>query len=153
MKKTHGHTRGGHTPTYVAWLNMRRRCDNPNALGYESYGAGTLTVCARWLKFENFLADMGERPERLSLDRKDNDLGYSPENCRWATTKEQLANRRVTIWIEIDGDRRTLSDWCRHFGIKYFTALYRIRNGWDLTDAVRQPARHITRSKLLENPE
>ena len=97
--RKHGHTVGprGNTVisrTYGTWRAMIQRCTNPNAINYERYGALGVTVCQRWRKFANFLEDMGERPANRTLDRINNDIGYCPENCRWATNLEQRHNRR-----------------------------------------------------------
>lgn len=83
------------TRTYRSWVAMRARCNNPKTRDYASYGGRGITVCERWESFENFLEDMGERPPGKSLDRINNDLGYLPDNCRWATAKEQANNRRA----------------------------------------------------------
>jgi hypothetical protein len=91
----HGHARvGARTREYSSWHSMVSRCTNPNIEPYAKYGARGIKVCARWLDFVNFLADMGERPPNTSLDRIDNDGNYEPGNCRWATASEQMKNRR-----------------------------------------------------------
>ncbi len=82
------------TPAYKAWANMKDRCLNPRSLAFPSYGGRGIVVCERWLSFENFLSDMGERPEGLSIERKDNNKGYFKENCKWATRSEQQKNKR-----------------------------------------------------------
>ena len=89
----HRHSRVG-SRTYHSWSAMLQRCNNPNNVGYKNYGGRGITVCQPWQTFANFLADMGERPPGRTLDRIDNDRGYSPDNCRWATYSEQTTNQR-----------------------------------------------------------
>ena len=97
LSLTHGHAVGKEmSPTYISWCAMKARCTNSHLPHYKNYGGRGITVCERWLTFENFLADMGERPAGRTLDRRDNDGNYEPNNCRWATWVEQRANRRDT---------------------------------------------------------
>lgn len=96
-KKWHG---GADTPTHRIWRSMKQRCINPNDRTYKHYGGRGIKVCDRWLGadgYTNFLSDMGERPEGLTLDRIDSNSDYEPSNCRWATRQEQTDNRRMTI--------------------------------------------------------
>ena len=82
------------TPTYYVWINMRRRCENPNNPAYKYYGGRGISVCIRWNSFGNFYEDMGKKPEGLTLERINNNGNYKPGNCEWVTWKKQLNNRR-----------------------------------------------------------
>jgi hypothetical protein len=90
-KLTHGLTR---TPAYRSWAQMKTRCENPNYKEFYYYGGRGIKICERWNSFENFLADMGSRPEGKTLDRINGNGNYEPGNCRWATPLEQSRNRR-----------------------------------------------------------
>jgi len=85
---------GGRLAEYAVWSSMKQRCLNPRNKNFKHYGARGITVCQRWMNFENFISDMGFRPHRLTLERVNNDRGYEPDNCKWATYKEQSANKR-----------------------------------------------------------
>jgi hypothetical protein len=131
------------TPTYDVWVNMLSRCRNPNASSYERYGAKGIGVCGSWLKFENFLADMGERPgPSYSIDRKDNSKGYEPENCRWvATMREQQENRTNNLRISFDGQNHTITEWARRTGLGRMTIWSRIyKLDWPVKIALTTPA-------------
>ena len=148
-KTTHNHTtKHGSSPTYKSWHMMKQRCTNSNYPQYRDYGGRGVQVCAEWHSFENFLADMGERPDGTSLDRIDNSLGYSPENCRWATKSEQQRNRRDNVWLELDGEKRLLSEWAAKLDLKAHSLSQRIKHGWDVRRALTTPAQQRGRRGL-----
>lgn len=98
------------TPTYHSWSNMIQRCTNPNTPKYEYYGGRGIEVCGQWREFAQFYADMGERPDGMTLDRIDSDGDYEPGNCRWATKTQQLANRKRSWYY----DRGSRTNKCGH---------------------------------------
>ena len=117
-------------PEYTVWQNMKRRCLDPNTKGYTNYGGRGIAVCGRWLSdFAAFLADMGPRPTpKHTLERKDNERGYSPDNCVWATRKEQHHNRRVPRNAAIVNGM-PLKRYAKMVGVPYETAYWRYKRG------------------------
>jgi hypothetical protein len=130
-------------PEYRVWINMKSRCYNPNAPLYERWGGRGISVCERWLtSFQNFFADMGTRPSaRHSIDRIDVDGNYEPDNCRWATFKEQSRNQTNNRIVDLDGRRMTLAEAVEQAPVPYNTVLYRLRRGWSVEDAITRPAK------------
>jgi hypothetical protein len=96
---------------------MRQRCQNPHNKKYAQYGGRGIRVCERWEKFQNFLEDMGEKPPGKMIERVDNNGNYGPENCRWATAKEQANNTRRNRWISYSGMTLTLTGWATRIGM------------------------------------
>lgn len=115
---------------------MLKRCLDPSYRYYRDYGGRGITVCNRWLKFENFYADMGERPDGLSLDRRDNDGNYDPDNCRWASKLEQARNKRKTVFISAFGTTKRMVEWAEHYGINYGTLKWKLRQGTPAEEAL-----------------
>lgn len=111
---------------YSVWASMIQRCRDPNNKRWSSYGGRGISVCDRWLRFENFLADMGERPKGLTLDRVDVNGDYEPSNCRWATDKQQANNTRYNVRIVFDGKDQTIAEWAQQIGIPMRTLWARI---------------------------
>ncbi len=127
------------TPIYQIWRGMKMRCLNKNDSAYKYYGARRITVCDRWLQFENFYKDMGDKPEGLTIDRIDNNGNYEPRNCKWSTPMEQANNMRNNIILTHNGVTMTLSQWARKLGIGYDTLRKRIKNGWPVKEILFAP--------------
>lgn len=115
---------------------MVSRCTCPSDTAYRSYGAKGINVCDEWLSFGRFLADMGERPDGTSLDRVDNALGYSLENCRWATVVEQNRNRSTVRQLTVDGETQPLPVWAERAGLNPKVIHNRLARGWSVERAV-----------------
>ncbi len=122
---------------------MKDRCLNSRNKRYEDYGGRGITVCERWLRFENFYEDMGDRPDGKSLDRYPDPNGnYEPSNCRWATPKEQQLNRRMTRYLTYQNQTLPLAVWAERFGIKSNVVRGRIVGcGWEIEKALTTPVR------------
>ena len=127
------------TPVYAVWCSMKRRCFDKNCVAYPNYGGRGITVCKKWLKFSGFFEDMGHPGEGMSLERIDNNKGYSLDNCVWADNGTQSRNKRNNIKIEINGETRILADWAAEYGLKYTTVHARIKKGWPPEKAVTFP--------------
>ncbi len=135
--QTHGKS---HSPTYQSWLAMKQRCYNPRCKAFPNYGGRGITVCERWFEsFENFYADMGECPEGRTIERRDNESGYSPENCHWETRKGQQRNRRVNRYITAFNQTKTVAEWSELSGLKHNVITRRLSHGYTSEEAVSLP--------------
>ncbi len=127
---------------YRIWYHMKGRCLNPTDKNYADYGGRGITICERWRdSFATFALDMGQPPKGQTLDRRDNDGPYSPDNCRWATRAEQGRNQRTNIVIEFNGERLCAADWAARTGLKRQAILWRLAAGWSVHDTLtRKPS-------------
>lgn len=127
-----------YTRLYGIWHNMKWRCSNEHCQSYPNYGGRGISVCAEWERFEPFMewAMRNGYTDKLTLDRIDNDGDYCPNNCRWATAKEQANNRRNNHYITAFGETRTVSEWAKISGISRQAINWRINNGWMPEDAI-----------------
>lgn len=135
------HGRAG-SPEHLAWISMRRRCDYQKNKSWKSYGERGISVCERWINsFENFYADMGDRPSPMhSLDRKETDGNYTPENCKWSTKLEQTRNRRCTRRLTLNGETKTLTEWGKLASLSANCIVSRLQRGWTTQKALSTPA-------------
>lgn len=120
------------------WYGIIHRTTNPKSQAYRHYGARGIIVCDRWHSFDNFYSDMNEMYlPGLSIDRIDNNAGYSPENCRWANDKEQANNRRTNKTFCINGITKTLEMWIKEYGAKSSTVRQRLYvYGWSINESL-----------------
>lgn len=130
--------------TYQIWRSMKRRCSDQAHRDFHLYGGRGISVCERWLSFESFLADMGERPAAMSIDRTDQNGHYEPGNCRWATPIEQQNNMRSNRLVDYNGQKHTVSQWSRITGIGRITLLTRLNAGWPVDRALTERPEHRT---------
>ena len=135
------------TPTYNSWKSMVARCTNPLATDFHLYGGRGVGICAEWLRFDGFFADMGNRPEGKTLDRINPSGNYEAENCRWATPAEQAANKRTNLLVTYQGETACVSEWARRLGFGKGMLKNRIRAGWSVEQALTKPARKTRRKE------
>lgn len=128
--RKHGHNGLIRNPTYSSWAGMIQRTQNSNSKMYEYYGGRGIKVDGRWLVYENFLADMGEKPVGMEIERRDNNKGYSSDNCYWATRKQQMRNTRWNRMLTHDGRTQCMSAWIEEIGLLRSTLENRIKDGW-----------------------
>lgn len=146
-----------HTPEHNCWGNMIKRCHDTKNKRYKDYGGRGIQVCERWRHdFTAFLADMGQMPTRLhQIERIDNNKGYSPDNCCWATRKEQQANTRTTRLLTINSVTKALTAWAEQSGINVSTLAIRIARGMTPEQAITKPVqpRRVSRPKPATSPQ
>lgn len=119
---------------------MRRRCSDPDRRAFKNYGGRGITVCNQWKDYQAFIADMGPCPKGLSLDRINNERGYEPGNCRWATRAEQSRNHRRNVFVDINGERLILADACARYGQPWGRVRDRMKVlGWTAERALTTP--------------
>lgn len=146
---THGHTVGGLSPTYTSWVSMHARCKDESARSYKYYGAKGIKVDSRWDDFATFLADMGERPEGTTLDRRESHKDYGPDNCRWSDGKTQNRNRAHLRRHTYSGKSLLLSEWAEETGISFKVLLARVScSGWDIARAIETPV--VTNAQAMD---
>jgi hypothetical protein len=150
MNKTNHNKKHGmwQTPTYNSWGCMIQRCYNVKYTDYHNYGGRGITVCDSWKEsFLNFFNDMGERPIGTSLDRIDNNKGYSKDNCKWASRKEQARNMRKNNKLQTPWGFITMAEITEITGIRANTIKKRIKNNWDYDKLFNQPLKQFQRTK------
>ena len=135
------------TRTYSIWVHMIQRCINPKNERFSNYGGRGIKVCKKWMKFENFYKDMGETPNKHSIDRINNDGNYCKKNCRWATNKEQARNKTTNVLIYFKGETKPIIEWAEKTGLRYYTLLTRLRKyNWSVERALITPTGNYIKS-------
>jgi hypothetical protein len=134
-------------PAYQTWKGMKQRCDNPNADNYADYGGRGITYDPRWIDFNVFLGDMGDRPKGMTLDRIDCNGNYTRENCRWADKLTQDNNRNSTRWLEFKGETLSVTQWAVRLGVHVKTLNSRLNYlGWSVERTLTTPTRNLRKA-------
>lgn len=138
----HGLSAGNKSPEYRSWVAMINRTSSKSNKCYQNYGGRGITVCDRWLDVRNFVEDMGLKPsDKHTIDRIDVNGNYCPENCRWATQKEQAVNKTTNRRLTYNGITKTMGEWENDLGFKVGTIKGRLRIGWSVDKAISEPVR------------
>lgn len=143
---------GSYSRLYSVWAGILTRCYNPNSPNYRNYGARGIKVCEEWKTYENFekwALNNGYNPNHekktISIERTDTNGDYSPDNCVWATAKEQMNNTRRNTFVTFNGKTKTLAEWAEHYGINYSTFMSRYSRGWDMARIASTPTHKYER--------
>ncbi len=139
VNKKHGKSK---SQIWSMHRSMMDRCYLQTSTAYKNYGGRGITVCKRWHDFENFYADMGDKPKGMTLERMDNDGPYTPDNVRWASYKDQANNRRSNVVLEFEGKKQTMQQWSDEMGLKIQTVWARLNRGWSVDRALTEEVRH-----------
>lgn len=135
---------------YSSWSNMHERCQNPKLKGFPNYGGRGIKVCSQWATFDNFLRDMGRKPDpKFTIERDDSNGDYEPSNCRWASKTEQTRNKRNSIYVTYQGKRRLLIDLLVDLGLSRARVVSRLKLGWSLEAAIALPLQKRGRKKTI----
>lgn len=144
MLRTHGYS---DTPTHVSWRSMIQRCTDPNSTSYPNYGGRGIAICERWLTFENFLEDMGIRPDDCTLDRIDANGNYEPNNCKWSTISEQNNNTRGNRMVEVNNELVSMAEASRLTGVPYHVLFRRLEQNMSDAEAISKPVLRHKRNR------
>lgn len=140
------------TRVYKTWTSMKHRCNNKDAVNYETYGGRGISVCERWNEsFEEFYKDMGDRPKNTSIDRIDPNGNYEPSNCRWADKTTQDENKRKSVKVIIGDEERNITRLCRDYGVSRSTVQKRLALGMTFEEAIKKPSEKPKYMIVLNN--
>jgi hypothetical protein len=141
-KDLHGGVTVQFPSEYQSWTNMRARCLDPTHKKYEHYGARGITICERWDSFQNFMLDMGRKPDpKFTIEREDVNGNYEPKNCKWISRKDQGRNKRNSVFVTYNGRKMLLIDLVEELGLSRSAVYGRLQGGWTLAQAIALPVR------------